>query len=200
MLDPLLARLPSSVRRLEAFLHAENHAGRRFLAARGFSSGPLTHIYVLPRAEWQATEATAVAGILPLRAAHEVAFARLHAETFPAGASTPADDLLAGRDDERVVFTATDGLRLLGYVCVSVNRAPREGFIEYLAVKPIARGRGIGGHLLQRALRWTFDEQRLPQAALCVSEWRAGARRLYEQVGFRLSASGIGMRLHLPAR
>ncbi len=93
-----------------------------------------------------------------MRAAHEVGFARLHAETFPAGASTPADDLLAGRDDEHAIFAATDGLRLLGYVCVSVNRAPREGFIEYLAVKPSARGRGIGARLLQTALRWTFED------------------------------------------
>ena len=200
MLDQLLTLLPPSVRRLEAFLHAENQMGRRFLAMRGFSSGPLTHIYVLPLADRPPTEAAAVSGILPLRGAHEVAFARLHTETFPAGASTPADELLAGRDDEHAIFTASDGLRLLGYVCVSVNRAPHEGFINYLAVKPIARGRGIGGHLLQKALRWTFDEQRLPQAALCVSEWRGGARRLYEQAGFHLSASGVGMRLRLSGR
>ncbi len=123
-----------------------------------------------------------------------MAFGRLHAETFPTGASTPADDLLAGRDDEHAIFAAADGLRLLGYICVSVNRAPREGFIDYLAVKPSARGRGIGARLLQTALRWTFETQDLPQAALCVSEWRGGARRLYEQAGFALTASGIGAR------
>ena len=196
MLDGLLARLPGTIRSLEAFLHAENADGLRFLRERGFSTGLLTHIYVLPRAGWAVENAT-VPDHAPLRPAHEVAFARLHADTFPTGASTPADALLDGRDDEHAIFAATDGLRLLGYVCVSVNRAPREGFIDYLAVKPTARGRGIGVGLLRTALRWTFEERRLPQAGLCVSEWRGGARRLYEHAGFTLSASGIGARRQL---
>ena len=193
LLDALLGLLPRSVRRVEAFLHAENRAGLRFLQGRGFSLGALTHLYVAPRSTWQPVAGEADAGSL-LRPAHEVGFARLHAETFPASGSTPADELLAGRDDEHVIFAATDGLRLLGSVCVSVNAAPREGFIEYLAVRASARGRGIGTRLVQRALRWTFEERGLPQAALCVSEWRGNARRLYENVGFRLHASGIAAR------
>ncbi len=181
------------MRGVEAFLHAENHAGLHFLQSRGFAPGTLTHLYVAPRAVWQPGGNTADS--LPhLRAAHEIGFARLHAETFPASASTPPGDLLAARDDEHAVFAATDGLRLLGYVCVSVNHAPREGFIEYLAVRSSARGRGIGASLLQTAMRWTFEERRLPQAALCVSEWRGNARRLYESAGFRLQASGIAAR------
>ena len=191
LLDALLARLPRPVRRVEAFLHAENRAGLGFLQSRGFTLGALTHLYVVPRPVLP----PAADGSLPaLRAAHEVAFARLHAETFPAGGSTPAGVLLDGRDDEHAIFAAAAGLRLLGYVCVSANRAPREGFIEYLAVRPNARGRGIGTRLLQTALRWTFEERRLPQAALCVSERRAGARRVYESTGFRLHASGIAAR------
>lgn len=193
LLDALLTRLPRTVRRVEAFLHAENRQGLRFLKTRGFSPGTLTHLYVAPRAVWQ-TDPAAADTLPHLRPAHEVGFARLHAETFPAGGSTPADDLLAGRDDEHAIFAASDGLRLLGSVCVSVNHAPLEGFIEYLAVRPTARGRGIGARLVQTALRWIFDERRLPQAALCVSEWRGNARRLYEGAGFRLHASGIAAR------
>ena len=190
LLDGLCARLPSSVRRLEAFLHVENRVGLRFLQARGFASGPVTHIYVA-----RPTDADAGTGPLPdLGAAHEVAFGRLHADTFPAHGSAAADDLLAGRDDEHRIFAVTDGLRLLGYVCVSVNRAPLEGFVDYLAVRASARGRGLGARLLHAARRWAFEERRLPQLALCVSDWRAGARRLYEQTGFRLSASGVAAR------
>lgn len=193
LFDCLQTLLPASVRRLEAFLHADNRDGLRFLQSRGFTTGPLTHIYVRPRAAGDEPGNAEV--YPPLRPGHEVAFARLHADTFPAGASTPADELLAGRDDGHAIFAAADGLRLLGYVCVSVNCAPREGFIDYLAVKPLARGRGVGARLLQTALHWTFAEKRLPQAALCVSEWRGGARRLYESAGFQLGASGIGARL-----
>ena len=190
LLDGLCARLPSPVRRLEAFLHVENRAGLRFLQTRGFSTGPVTHIYVARPADTD----VGTAPLPELGAAHEVAFGRLHAETFPAHGSTPADDLLAGRDDEHRIFAVTDGLRLLGYVCVSVNHAPLEGFVDYLAVRASARGRGLGARLLHAARQWAFEERRLPQLALCVSDWRAGARRLYEQTGFRLSASGVAAR------
>ena len=192
LLTRMLDSLPASVRRIDAFLHTENRAGLRFLQAHGFSLGPVTHIYVAPR---QDGSAGAIPPYPELRPAHEVAFARLHADTFPASGSTPADILLGGRDEEHAIFAATDGLRLLGSVCVSVNHAPLEGFIDYLAVKPTARGMGIGTRLLQTALRWTFDARRLPQAALTVSDWRAGARHLYEQSGFTLQASGIAARL-----
>ena len=195
LLDTLFARLPRTVRRVEAFLHAENRAGLRFLQSRGGSLGTLTHIYVAPRAAWQPTSATEPFPYL--RPAHEVGFARLHAESFPASGSTPSEELLAGRDDEHIIFAATDGLRVLGYICASVNHAPHEGFIEYLAVRPTARGRGLGARLVETALRWIFEERRLPQAALCVSEWRGNAQRLYEAAGFRLAASGRAVRLTL---
>ncbi len=191
LFNSLFDLLPASVRRIDAFLHTENRPGLRFLQAHGFSPGPVTHIYVAPRSGWSVAETPPY---LPLRAAHEVAFARLHAETFPARGGTPAEILLAGRDEEHAIFAATNNLRLLGSVCVSVNRAPLEGFIDYLAVKETARGQGIGTRLLQTALHWIFNDRRLPQAALTVSDWRSGAQRLYAHAGFRLHASGIAVR------
>ena len=194
LLDGLVTGVPRSVRRLEAFLHAENLAGLHFLRSHGFTSGPATHIYTVSRARWQPAEHDFYPALRP---AHEVAFARLHAETFPADGSTPAQVLLEGRDGKHAIFAATDRLRLLGSICVSTNHAPLESFIDYLAVKPAARGRGVGARLLQTALRWTFEAQRLPQASLCVSNWREGARRLYEQAGFTLQATGQALRRNL---
>ena len=196
MLELLLRLLPARIERIDAFLHAENRSGLRFLRAHGFTLGPLTHIYVAPRFSWL-DPGSADRLYQPLRLAHEVGFTMLHRDSFPASGSTPAEDLLAGRDDEHAIFAATDGLKFLGSVCVSVNRAPLEGFIDYLAVKPSARGKGIGTRLLQTALHWIFDDRRLPQAALTVSDWRHGARRLYEQTGFTLQASGIAARLKM---
>ncbi len=193
MLEILLKLLPASTRRIDAFLHAENRSGLRFLQSHGFAPGPLTHLYVATRSAWPDPDPGDQL-YPPLRLAHEVGFATLHRSAFPAVGSTPTEDLLAGRDDSHAIFAATDGLKFLGSVCVSVNHAPLEGFIDYLAVKPSARGQGIGARLLRTALRWIFDDRRLPQAALTVSDWRTGAQRLYEQAGFVLHVSGIAMR------
>ena len=195
LLEAALANLPHPVRRADAFLASVNRAGLELLAANGFSLRAVTHIYVAAPANWQAEKMEATLPE-PLRAAHEVAFTALHANSFPPDSAT-GEELLASRDDEHRIFAAVDGLRLLGYLCASVNPAPREGFIDYLAVKPAMRGRGIGGALLRRAMQWAFEERRLPQVALCVSDWRSGARKLYEHAGFSLSASGIGARRDL---
>ena len=194
LLEELRELVPRGTSRLDAFLNIANEDGLAFLRRRGFGIRPATHIYVAQAAG--APEAWSDP-FPELAARHEVGFARLHHETFPAADSTPGHELLAGRDEEHVIFGAADDLRLLGYVCVSVNPAPREGFIDYLAVRPAARGRGIGERLLRTALRWAFADRRLPQAALCVTEWRADARRLYERAGFRQSATGQGARLSL---
>lgn len=199
----LLARLsgtgPGFPARLDAFPDEANATLRRVLRDSGFREGQRTHVFVARR--------PAAAGLVSgpfgeeLRERHAAAFVRLHEETFPTDADegTDAAALLADADGEtRRIFTVADagGLRLLGYVCASVGQAPREGFIEFLAVRGTARGRGVGGQLLRTAQRWFFDELGLPQVALCVSEWRAergGARRLYEREGFVQRFTGIGM-------
>ena len=195
LLAQMRRSLPATVRQLDAFLHVENGSAARLLNAHGFLTSPATHIYTVLRPACFLPEEAACYPLL--RSAHEVAFSNLHADTFPARGSTPSRILLDGRDGEHTIFAATDGLRFLGSVCVSVNHAPLEGFVDYLAVKPAARGRGVGSRLLQTALRWTFETHRLPQASLCVSNWRDGARRLYEQAGFTLQATGVALRCNV---
>ena len=196
LLAGLFRGLPDATRRLEAFPDEANRTLRVTLRDAGFREGQRTHIFVAPR------PASPVRGPFgeELRERHAAAFARLHAETFPTDPAegTDADTLLADRGEERRIFVVPDasGLRVLGYVCASIGQVPREGFVEFLAVREAARGRGVGGQLLRTAQRWFFDELGLPQAALCVSEWRAGrgAGRVYEREGFTRRFTGVGMR------
>ncbi len=194
LLEETFRRLPASMRHVDAFLHVDNQAGSKFLRSAGFGLRQVTHLYTAPRPS--VLVPSAKEGLPYLRTMHEVAFTALHASSFPASTHT-GQEMLAARDEDHVILAATDGLRLLGYACVSVNHTPHEGFIEYLAVKPAARGRGVGRWLLDQTLRWIFLEKELPQAALCVTEWRDNARRLYERAGFELSASGRGARRQL---
>ncbi len=198
LLTRLSAGAPGFPSRLDAFPDEENATLRRTLRDFGFREGQQTHVFVAPR------PTSVVAGPFgeELRERHAAAFARLHEETFPTSPEegTDADTLLAdAAEGHRRIFIVPDasGLRLLGYVCTRVGEAPREGFIEFLAVRDAARGRGVGGQLLRTAQRCFFEELDLPQAALCVSERRAargGARRLYEREGFKRRFTGVGMR------
>ncbi len=58
-------------------------------------------------------------------------------------------------------------------------------YVEALAVDARERGRGVGTLLLQDALQWAQARGR-GRMALHVLQSNAGARRLYERMGFRL--------------
>jgi ribosomal protein S18 acetylase RimI-like enzyme len=107
---------------------------------------------------------------------------------------TPGEELLRERGPDRLIFAATEAGELVGYVAVSVQAGPLEGFVEYLGVGASARGRGIGRLLLERALRWSFEERGLPQVGLTVTDQNVNARGLYESVGFALEYTGLGFR------
>lgn len=86
--------------------------------------------------------------------------------------------LVAERDGERLGF-----LLLLDRLPDEVTLLP-QGFVAYMAVKPGARGKGVGMALLAAA----EDEARrrlLPYIALMVTEENEAARGLYERAGYR---------------
>jgi len=86
--------------------------------------------------------------------------------------------LIAQRAERRIGF-----LLLLDELPDEVTSLP-QGFVAYMAVEPECRGAGVGAALLAAA----EDEARrrgLPYMALMVTEENAGARRLYEEGGYR---------------
>lgn len=86
--------------------------------------------------------------------------------------------LVAERDGERLGF-----ILLLDGLPDEVTLLP-QGFVAYMAVKPGARGEGVGAALLAAA----EDEARrrlLPYMALMVTEENEAARRLYDRAGYR---------------
>ena len=58
-------------------------------------------------------------------------------------------------------------------------------YIEALAVRHSERGKGVGTLLLQDAFDWALADSR-QRVALHVLHGNAGARRLYERMGFSL--------------
>jgi [ribosomal protein S18]-alanine N-acetyltransferase len=93
------------------------------------------------------------------------------------------------RDPDREVYVALDDApadnspRVVGFV-VLVMRGAFVGYIQSLAVRDDCRGRGLGTALIAFAERRILRET--PNVFICVSSFNAGARRLYERLGYRV--------------
>lgn len=103
------------------------------------------------------------------------------------------DELLAGRieqwrdriaspTDDRAIFVARIGERIVGYAGPMIVEGERR--IGALYVLPEAQGKGIGGMLLRKAIDW--HRQQAPEQAifLHVVSYNQKAIAFYEKFGF----------------
>jgi ribosomal protein S18 acetylase RimI-like enzyme len=151
----------------------------------------LAHVYVAKQEQHHPIQTTACS---KLTEAQADSFAALHnfafPETFIDGAT-----ITCKIDEDHQVFVHAHGEVVNGYVYVSIDKHAGEGYIEFLAVQPAQRGRGIGLQLLNCALGWCFAEKGVSQVALTVDQKLTNARALYEKAGFKLHYTGVNHRL-----
>jgi ribosomal protein S18 acetylase RimI-like enzyme len=97
-------------------------------------------------------------------------------------------------DQAREQFAIRDLDGVAGFVVLDM-RGLLSGYIQILCVRPNRRGQGIGSALI----RWAEDRifRDSPNAFICVSSFNAGARRLYERLGFE--PVGVLKKLIVPA-
>lgn len=105
---------------------------------------------------------------------------RLHASEFPRTYATTAQ-LLA--EYETLVYDDVDA-GVTGYASGQIQD-DGTGYVDFLAVDPHARGKGIGAGLLAGLLA-RLD---CSHFALTVAEENSTARRLFEEQGWRHEAS-----------
>jgi ribosomal protein S18 acetylase RimI-like enzyme len=99
-------------------------------------------------------------------------------------------------ESEVVIFVAErageagGSSKVVGYVYAGLEpmswqelREPA-GFIHDLVVEPAARGMGVARHLVERAADW-LEAHGAPRVMLWTAQRNAGARALFEQLGFR---------------
>lgn len=91
-------------------------------------------------------------------------------------------DVDAGR-----VLMATEDDDCLGYVSLSMCEGEEQGSIGLIAVSEKARGRGVGGAMLDAALALA-KERRLNRITVVTQAANISAQRLYQSSGFRSSS------------
>ena len=86
------------------------------------------------------------------------------------------------KDPSREVYVAVDESGVAGCLILCMVGA-FVGYIQTVIVAADRQGKGIGSQLVDFAEARIFKES--PNAFLCVSSFNAGARRLYERLGYQ---------------
>jgi len=157
--------------------------GRRAARGSGFAPGVTLEVRVavgdgdaaFVKSLGRECAMSSVASVRPARESNvRAAFDRLYDVVVDQSHVT----FIAQRGGERVGF-----LLLLDQLPDEVTLSP-QGFVAYMAVKPGARGRGVGAALLATAEN-EARRRLLPYMALMVTEENETARRLYERAGYK---------------
>lgn len=85
--------------------------------------------------------------------------------------------------DSAYVATENDG-QLIGFFCYSVNTEDNIGFLKFVIVDKIKRGKGYGKEMLHLALQYAFQITGAETVQLHVFSENTTAKHCYEKVGF----------------
>jgi ribosomal-protein-alanine N-acetyltransferase len=87
------------------------------------------------------------------------------------------------RDATRERYVARLGSVLAGFLLLNM-RGAFIGYIQTVCVSPEFRNKGIGTKLMEYAENRIFQES--PNVFICVSSFNYEARKLYEQMGYKM--------------
>jgi ribosomal protein S18 acetylase RimI-like enzyme len=120
------------------------------------------------------------------------ALIRLHERSFP-NTYLSAAAILAGTGD-RVLIVATDGGKLVGYAVGGIQ--PLDYFVDFVAVAPESRNRGVGAALVTTLVQRLGDRHGArPAACAVVAGGNAPSRRMLHTLGFRPHLELVSYRL-----
>jgi len=125
--------------------------------------------------------------IVPFQPAHADGFRSLVADTLREFGFEPDPSLDADLDDPAGAYAAlwivVEGDEVVGSVALR-DLGDATVLLKRMYLRPAARGRGTGKHLLSVALGWA-REHGVRSVRLDTSERMVAAQRLYEAHGFR---------------
>jgi ribosomal protein S18 acetylase RimI-like enzyme len=189
--DALFAAVLPTVRGVrdsELYGHVENCRLAYFAARHGFPAGEYSSLLVasgvdlvrmvgaVPDSDLPITELPTP----PSDSALTAAVIRLHDGCFP-GTYLSAAGLLAG---DRTVVVAAGGTQLAGYAAGGVQ--PADYFVDFVAVAPEYRSRGIGRALVTTLVQRLADVHGARECACAVvAGGNAPSRRMLRELGFQ---------------
>jgi ribosomal protein S18 acetylase RimI-like enzyme len=192
-----VAQVPRSIRRFELCGHVANTGMERLAGRLGFTATETNLALVVDAAQaagWPLPEPGPALAVRPAVPADRAELARLHEPEFGEAYAT-VDQLLSRH---RTVVAEVPHGRMLGYAS---GRIQDDGtaYVDFTAVDPVARRRGVGRHVVTALVRLLLAEGSPEQVHLTVRESRTTAQRLYLSLGMRQDAALRGYRGPRPA-
>ncbi|MTI96480.1 MAG: GNAT family N-acetyltransferase [Firmicutes bacterium] len=188
----MLPLLPRSITRLDFFYDLANSNALTLMNCFGAKETSREVILRATRSSISRSPVVGSVGDLPLQL--EARFIQLHDSLFP-GTYYSGQEILCRRNHLRRLLTCTDGAELNGYIYLEAEPESGGGSLEYIGVKPSARGRGIGLALLTSGLDWLFSFASIDKLRLCVNVENQAAIRLYQRAGFAVDRNLFAFRL-----
>ena len=191
LLDAALAQVPEGAARHEVCGDVSHVLLAELASARGWHRSEVNHALVADRATidgWP--DGPAGAAVRAATPADLDAIRLLHDAEFPDTYASAGQLVAAGEDDPWAVLV-DDGQA--GYAAGKVQ-PDGEGYIDFVAVHPDARGTGIGRRLVVELSRQLLVASRTGRVNLTVAERRTDARALYERLGFRTDEAFVAHR------
>jgi GNAT superfamily N-acetyltransferase len=189
----------------ELFGHVANHRLAQFAQRNGFPGGTCTTVFTVDGVDLVRMIGSVPEGIdsieiedfptPPTNSVAAAAFIRLHDECFP-NTNKSAAQVLSGDADHTVVVAMAGG-RLVGYAVGSAQ--PVDYYVDFVAVAPDFRGKGIAGALMTVVVQRLADRNG-PRQQVCttVVEGNAASRQMHHKLGFRPLVELVGYRLRAP--
>ncbi|MFT3833148.1 MAG: GNAT family N-acetyltransferase [Micropruina sp.] len=190
LLESAIACCPSGVDQHEISGDIANRRMAALAADLGWTASVPNHVFVAKLADaanWPADDPR-------VRAPRGDDFATidpLHAAEFPNTYLTTRQMIDEGITGERITVVSEAGGELLGYAAGRVQ-PDGSGYLDFIAVKPEARGTGAGRGLLATVSRRILAAAPLHDVNLTVQDHRAPAIALYRALGFTLETTIVG--------
>lgn len=86
-------------------------------------------------------------------------------------------------EDFPFVATTNDG-DVVGFFCYSINHKTNIGFIKFVIIDNLVRGKGFGTKMIKLAVKYAVDITGADAVDLIVFSSNPGAKRCYEKAGF----------------
>ncbi|NUT91778.1 MAG: GNAT family N-acetyltransferase [Saccharothrix sp.] len=185
----------------EVYGHTLHRRLAAFAERHGFTAGRASSIHVLDgdglrglllrEASCPRTGPAREMRVLPTEAAVHEAVAVLHERCFPK-TYLSGRQLVDGSRDHTVVV-AMDGGKVLGYAAGKAE--PGEYYIDFVAVEPDVRGKGVGAALITE-LVWKLAERfgARPQAAAAILAGNTSSHHMFDRLGFRRTLELVAYR------